>query len=95
MSKKDKYSERGGHQQMKRSAMQSGEPACYLRPRTRGELVGELRAGTPCEVVADNESTTRMLIDGWLSPPPYTTRLSENAGWVVFERDNKNLSRSD
>ena len=59
----------------------------YHRPRTRGELVRELRAGTPCEVVADNESTTRILIDGWLDPPPYTVRLSENAGWVVFERD--------
>lgn len=74
--------------QMKRSEMQSDAPSCYFRPRTRGDLVRALHAGTPCEVVADNESTTRILIDGWLNPPPYTVRPSENAGWVVFERDN-------
>jgi len=68
---------------MKRSKMQSAAPLGYLRPTTRGELVRAIRQGIPCEVVADNENTTRMLIDGWLSPPPYTTRPSENAGWVV------------
>lgn len=64
----------------------------YLRPRTRGELVRELHAGTPCEVVASNESTTRMLIDGWLRPPPYAVRPSENEGWVVFERNDTKMT---
>lgn len=59
----------------------------YLRPTTRGDLVRFLKAGIPCEVVASNESPTRMLIDGWLEPPPYTVRPSENDGWVVFEKN--------
>ena len=58
------------------------------RPNTRGELVKKLRDGISCEVVAHNEETTRMLIDGWLNPPPYTVRPSENNGFVVFERVN-------
>ena len=61
----------------------------YDRPHTRGDLVRSLKAGIKCEVVASNEETTRMLIDGWLSPPPYIVRTSENEGWVVFEKAKK------
>ena len=55
-----------------------------LRPKTRGELVDALRNGIECEVVATNEETTTMLITNWLNPPPFTTRPSENKGWVVY-----------
>jgi hypothetical protein len=71
---------------MKSNDIQSSEPSHYVRPHTRGELVSKLRVGIPCEVVADNVSITQTLIDGWLDPPPYIVRPSENDGWMIFER---------
>jgi len=59
-------------------------PGRYPRPTSRGDLVANLRGGVSCEVVAGNEETTRMLIDGWLNPPPYTVHPSKNEGWVIF-----------
>lgn len=57
----------------------------YYRPTTRGELVAKLEEGVACEVVTHNVKTTKMLVDNWLTPPPYTIRPSENQGWTVFE----------
>jgi hypothetical protein len=63
----------------------------YYRPKTRGELRDKIREGIKCEVVADNESTTSMLLDGWLDfKGKYKTYPSENKGWIVYENIENN-----
>ena len=66
----------------------------YFRPKTRGKLVEAMHSGTPCEVEASNERITKTLIDCWLNPPPYKVRVSENIGWIVFERKGSNHASS-
>lgn len=61
----------------------------YHRPKTRGELRDKLKAGIPCEVVGTNAGFTTMMLESWLEFKDFTVRMSENAGWVVFEPKEK------
>lgn len=69
------------------------EAQTYIRPKTRGELLENIKKNIPCEVVASNENVTTPLLnsllilqrlDGWVK---FKTRPSENPGWVVYELD--------
>ena len=55
------------------------------RPKTRGELIDCLKRGVECEIVASNEQTTNIVLDGWLNfAGKYKTRPSENVGWIIY-----------
>jgi hypothetical protein len=63
----------------------SSAPACWARPRTRGELRDRLARGETCEVVTSNATITSMMLRGWLQFNGFTVRPSENEGWSLFE----------
>jgi hypothetical protein len=56
-----------------------------IRPKTRGELVENLKQGVKCEVVASNEEITSLLLMGWLNFKNFKTYPSDNDGWVIYE----------
>ena len=58
----------------------------YFRPKTRGELADKIKESVLCEVVSMNRQFTCICLDGWLKMEGlYKVRLSENAGWDVYE----------
>jgi hypothetical protein len=63
----------------------------YYRPVTRGELKDKLKEGVACEVVTDVSSMTTIMLTGWLEFDSFTTRMSENEGWTVYEPRTKEL----
>jgi hypothetical protein len=70
---------------LKERAAGSSAPACWARPRTRGELRDRLARGETCEVVTSNATITSMMLRGWLQFNGFTVRPSENEGWSLFE----------
>jgi len=61
------------------------ENPVYCRPLTRGELVQKLQQNVPCEVVTGNVEITSLMLKWWLNFEAYKVRVSEHAGWSVFE----------
>lgn len=55
-----------------------------VRPTTRGELAKRLKAGEACEVVADNEEITSLMLSAWLECENFSVTPSSNPGWVVY-----------
>jgi hypothetical protein len=60
--------------------------ATYHRPTTRGELRDALNKNISCEVVADNVGITNSFL-AVLECTAFKVRLSENAGWAVYDPD--------
>lgn len=58
------------------------------RPTTRGELKRHLQAGNACEVVCYVSEMTTIMLRGWMHFEEFTTRLSDNKGWMIFEPTN-------
>ena len=66
------------------------DPKKYARPKTRGQLLENLKNGIASEVVAINEEITNICLDGWLNfENQYQVRPSENPGWVVYQTNNQ------
>lgn len=57
----------------------------YHRPKTRGDIVASILTGVDCEVAATNEEITSQFLEGWFNlSEMFTTRPSENKGWVIY-----------
>ena len=55
------------------------------RPKTRGDLVVNLKKGITCEVAEYVAEMTKNMLIGWLHFSSFKTYKSKNKGWVIFE----------
>ncbi len=60
--------------------------ALYSRPKTRGELLKNLKKGVKCEIVTSYRKRTNIALDGWLQfENKYISYPSGNLGWTIYE----------
>lgn len=57
-----------------------------IRPKTRGELLENLKKGITCEIAEYVAEMTKIMLKGWLHFNEFKTYPSvKNIGWTVFE----------
>ena len=56
-----------------------------IRPKTRGELLKELKNGNNCEVIGFVSEMTAIMLKGWLEFENFKVYPSDNIGWSIFE----------
>jgi len=71
------------------SGSEYAPPLGWARPGTRGELRDKLRNGVTCEIAAHVTEMTVTMLRGWLRFDAFTVRPSDNAGWMIFEPNDK------
>lgn len=66
----------------------------FYRPKTRGELRECLKSGIKCEVAANNEEITTLMLNSLNVMKTdncvvnFKTYTSYNEGWVIYEKTN-------